>query len=69
MSKYQKGLNTRLEILEKARKILNEDNELIQNYIDSLDLDFNKTTYGFWYGGRQPFKHRDDYLRDDRDFQ
>ena len=33
---------------DRNKQILNEDNELIQNYIDSLDLDFNKTTYGFW---------------------
>lgn len=33
---------------DRNKQILNEDNELIQNYIDSLDLDYKKTSYGFW---------------------
>ena len=33
---------------DRNKQILNEDNELIQNYIDSLDLKYNKTSYGFW---------------------
>lgn len=33
---------------DRNKQILNEDNELIQNYIDSLDLNFKKTSYGFW---------------------
>ena len=32
----------------RNKEILNEDNQLIQNYIDSLNLNFNKTSYGFW---------------------
>ena len=33
---------------DRNKQILNEDNELIENYIDSLDLNFKKTSYGFW---------------------
>ncbi len=33
---------------DRNKQILAEDNELIQNYIDSLDLKFNRTSYGFW---------------------
>ncbi len=33
---------------DRNKQILNEDNELIQNYMDSLNLDYHKTSYGFW---------------------
>jgi len=33
---------------DRNKQILNEDNELIQNYIDSLNLEFKRTSYGFW---------------------
>lgn len=33
---------------ERGKLILEEDNELIQNYIDSLGINFHKTNYGFW---------------------
>ncbi len=33
---------------DRNKQILNEDNKLIENYIDSLDLNFKKTSYGFW---------------------
>lgn len=32
----------------RNKQILAEDNELIQNYIDSTGLEFHKTSYGFW---------------------
>lgn len=33
---------------DRNKQILAEDNELIQNYIDSTGLEFHKTSYGFW---------------------
>jgi len=33
---------------DRNKQILDEDNELIQNYIDSTGLAFTKTSYGFW---------------------
>lgn len=33
---------------DRNKQILAEDNELIQHYIDSAGLEFQKTPYGFW---------------------
>src|SRR5690606_6823353 len=33
---------------DRNKQILLEDNELIQNYIDSTGVEFNKTNFGFW---------------------
>lgn len=33
---------------DRNKQILEEDNQLIQNYIDSTGIDFNKTNFGFW---------------------
>lgn len=33
---------------ERGKLILEEDNEIIQNYIDSTGLNFQKTNFGFW---------------------
>lgn len=33
---------------DRNKQILEEDNELIQHYIDSTGIDFNKTNFGFW---------------------
>ena len=33
---------------DRNKEILNEDNELIQEYIDSIQKPFVRTSYGFW---------------------
>ncbi|MBA5628480.1 FKBP-type peptidyl-prolyl cis-trans isomerase [Moheibacter lacus] len=33
---------------DRNKQILDEDNALIQNYIDRSDLKFQRTSYGFW---------------------
>lgn len=33
---------------DRNKQILEEDNQLIQNYIDSTGIKFNKTNFGFW---------------------
>lgn len=33
---------------DRNKQILEEDNRLIQNYIDSTGVAFNKTNFGFW---------------------
>lgn len=33
---------------DRNKQILEEDNQLIQNYIDSTGVAFNKTNFGFW---------------------
>lgn len=33
---------------DRNKQILEEDNELIENYIDSTGLDFKQTQFGFW---------------------
>ncbi len=33
---------------DRNKQILNEDNQLIENYIDSTGITFNKTNFGFW---------------------
>lgn len=33
---------------DRNKQILEEDNQLIQNYIDSTQIKFNKTNFGFW---------------------
>lgn len=33
---------------DRNKEILNEDNELIQNYIDSIQQNYVRTSYGFW---------------------
>lgn len=33
---------------DRNKQILDEDNELIENYIDSIGIEFNRTNFGFW---------------------
>lgn len=33
---------------DRNKQILDEDNELIQNYIDSTGVNYSKTNFGFW---------------------
>ncbi|MFA7686774.1 MAG: FKBP-type peptidyl-prolyl cis-trans isomerase [Moheibacter sp.] len=33
---------------DRNKQILEEDNQLIENYIDSIGVEFNRTNFGFW---------------------